>query len=422
MEQEPRAQENSEYNGEEQYVGYEDVEEVVPEDEQNEQEPQDEENEMEEDNEEEEGVLEIDMSNNSWTYFDKHEDSVFIVFKHPKLPMVGSGGADNVVYLWTTHTQPPRYVGKIEGHKESVIAGSFSHDGKYLITGDMNGYIQVHKSTKGGEKWAKFGDLEQVDEVLWVEAHPRFPYFAFGGVDGSVWCYQIDESSQSLVQLMSGFSHTLECSGGVFVNVESDSEVTLVTISEDGTVISWNCFSGEVNYKLLPHDEFKGVESPFVSISAFKRLVAVGGRDGQLSIINNDTGKVIYLVKTIENVEEAELSIEAISWCKAPQIGLLAIGLVSGDVILFDTLQWRMRKLIKLEDAVTKLLFIEDTPFLVGSCMNGKIYAWDARSGSEIFAGVGHNMGILDFAILENGSKLVTAGDEGVSLVFCYPQ
>ncbi|PYD07638.1 hypothetical protein DND62_30245, partial [Pseudomonas syringae pv. pisi] len=50
--------------------------------------------------------------------------------------------------------------------------------------------------------------------------------------------------------------------------------------------------------------------------------------------------------------------------------------------------------------------------------MNGKLYKWDARTGDELFVGVGHNMGVLDFAIADNGKALITAGDEGVSLIF----
>lgn len=75
---------------------------------------------------------------------------------------------------------------------------------------------------------------------------------------------------------------------------------------------------------------------------------------------------------------------------------------------------------MKVDDAITKLQFIGETPILVGSSMDGKIYKWDARTGEQLFAGVGHNMGVLDFAVVENGKKLVTAGDEGVSLVFLH--
>ncbi|CAH6718149.1 ribosome assembly protein Sqt1p [[Candida] jaroonii] len=361
----------------------------------------------------------IDLANNSWTYFDQHKDSVFVIFKHPTLPMVVTGGGDNTAYLWTTHSQPPRFVGELSGHQESVIAGSFTADGNFVITADMNGFIQVHKSSKGGQRWIKFGELNEVEEVLWVKAHPRLPIFAFGANDGSVWCYQIDNDSKSLVQLMSGFSHSLECNNGLFIDIDNDDTLPLVTISEDGTIVNWNAYSGEVNYKLQPHDDFKGTESPWVTISISKNRIAVGARDGQLAIINNDSGKLVHSVKTLDNVDDiADLSIEALSWCENPAINLLAVGLVAGDLLLFDTNQWRLRNKIKLEDTITKLEFIDDTPLLVGSNMNGKIYKWDARTMNEVFVGVGHNMGVLDFTILDNGKKLVTAGDEGVSLIF----
>lgn len=365
--------------------------------------------------------IEIDMSNNSWTYFDQHKDSIFKIFSHPTLPMVVTGGGDNTAFMWTTHTQPPRFVGELQGHKESVIAGSFTCDGSYVITGDMNGYIQVHKSTKNGQKWVMFADLEEVEEILWIAVHPVLPqYFAFGANDGSVWCYQIDSDSKSLVQLMTGFLHSLECNGGLFVNVNDPDTLSLVSISEDGSIVNWNCFTGAVNYKLSPFEDFRGVESPWVSIAAYKNVIAVGARDGQLAIINNDNGKLVHSVKTIDNVEDiAELSIEALAWCESDQYNLLAVGLVSGDLLLFDSAQWRLRRTIKLDDTITKLQFLDGkSPFLVGSSMNGNIYKWDARTGEELFVGVGHNMGVLDFTLTEGGNKLITAGDEGVSLVF----
>lgn len=378
--------------------------------------PEDDANDMDLDDED---AIEIDLANNSWTYFDQHKDSVFMIVKHPSLPMVVTGGGDNTAYLWTTHTQPPRFVGELAGHKESVVAGGFTGDGKFVITGDMNGCIQVHKAAKGGQKWTRFGDLDEVDEVLWVAVHPSMPYFAFGAPDGSMWVYQIDEAGKALEQIMSGFSHTLECNGGMFVDTGSADELVLLTISEDGSVVCWNAFAGTPKYKLQPHDDFKGVESPWVSIKAHKNVFAVGARDGQLAIVNLDTGRIVHHVKTIENVDDiAELSVEALAWCEAAAVNLLAVGLVSGDVLLFDSLLWKLRRTLRVDDAITKLEFVGQTPVLVGSSMNGKIYKWDARTGEELFVGVGHNMGVLDFAVLEDGAKLVTAGDEGVLLVF----
>lgn len=236
---------------EDEYLNVDEVEEEVPEVEGSIPLDDDEEDGEDMDMGDEDETIEIDMANNSWAYFDQHKDSIFTIFSHPTLPMVVTGGGDNTAFMWTTHTQPPRFVGELQGHKESVIAGGFTNDGQFVITGDMDGLIQVHKATKGGQKWVKFGEsLEEIEEVLWITVHPTEPCFAFGANDGSVWCYQIDTASNSLVQLMSGFSHSLECNNGIFVNTEKTDELSLVTVSEDGTIVNWNCFTGAVNYKL----------------------------------------------------------------------------------------------------------------------------------------------------------------------------
>lgn len=406
----PSDTEHTEHAEAEEYVDVNDIAEEVPED--NGPAPEDDED-MDVD------TVEIDLANNSWTYFDQHQDSVFVVFAHPSLPMVVTGGGDNTAYMWTTHTQPPRFVGELLGHKELVVAGGFSGDGTYVVTADMDGLVQVFQASKGGQKWSKFGDLQEVEEVLWVAVHPRLPCFAFGAPDGSVWVYQIDADSKLLVQLMLGFAHTLECNGGVFVATDSDDELRLVTISEDGSIVCWNAYTGAVLYKLQPHDDFKGVESPWVLVRAHGNVFAAGARDGQLAIVNADSGKIVTSVKTIEQAEDvADLSIEALSWCTNAALPLLAVGLVLGDVLLFDSQLWRLRRTLHVDDTITKLEFVADSPVLVGLSMNGKVYKWDARTGDELFVGVGHNMGVLDFAVLDQGKKVVTAGDEGVSLVF----
>ncbi|CAN3374503.1 hypothetical protein DIURU_004711 [Diutina rugosa] len=361
----------------------------------------------------EEEQIVLDLSNNSWTYLE-HGDSVFVVERHPKLPLVVSGSADHTAKLWTTHKQPPVVVTTID-HKESVITAKFTADGNYVITADMAGLLQVHR-TKNGEKWTKVGDVEEVEEIHWIATHPSQNYFAFGANDGSVWVYQIE--GNDLTQLMTGFSHTLDCNAGVFL--EDEETIQLVTASDDATVVCWNAITGQPIYKLAPID-FKGIESPWVVLSAQGHMVAVGGRDGQLAIINHQTHKVVNTLQVINNDDHDSLSIEALAWCES--MPLLAVGVVHGDVFLFETQQWRLRKSWSTEahedyeNAITQLQFEPKSHVLVGSSTNGKVYRWDARSGTEMFVGVGHNMPVFDFAIMDDG-KLITAGDEGVCLVF----
>lgn len=371
---------------------------------------------MEEDGDDEDKI-EIDMANNSWTYFDKHEDSVFTVLTHPRLPLVATGGGDNTVYMWTSHSQPPKFAQQIKGHKESVITGGFTGDGEFLITGDMAGKILIHQSTKGGQVWKLYGELDEVEEVVWITVHPSQPIFAFGAADGSVWVYQL---IPTLEQIMSGFSHQAECTAGVFVNTDDLDSLTLVTVSTDGSIVGWNAYTSTPYFKLGETD-FKGQKLPWITASLQPRshILAIGSNEGTLAVVNVASGTLLSAFRVIElkeDQDELDGSVESITW--SDTLPLMAIGLVSGSLILFDTKTWRERHSIQLDDAITKVYFIPHTPFLVGSSMNGKIYKWDARTGEELFVGVGHNMGILDFAVVDHANKLITAGDEGVSLVF----
>ncbi|KAM3162545.1 Ribosome assembly protein SQT1 [Lachancea thermotolerans] len=383
-----------------------------------------------EDAEDEEDTIEIDMSNNSIAYFDKHTDSVFTIFAHPTLPLVCSGGGDNTAYLWTSHSQPPKFAGSI-AHSESVIGGGFTPDGQFLITADMNGQILVHKASNGGAKWKKCAELQEVQEVVWIKVHPTVSgVFAFGSTDGSVWCYQVDSQSGELEQIMSQFVHQSDCTMGEFINVEQgDANLSLVTCSLDSTIIGWSCYTNQQIFKVTS-SEIRGYEAPWVSlakapVSMTKNtpVVACGANNGTMAILNCSNGAVLQLSIVIElqaDQDELDASIESIAWSE--KLPLMAVGLVSGEVLLYDALTWRIRRKFVLPDSVTKLQFEDSAATtLLASCINGKVYQYDARTGSEKFVCVGHNMGVLDFVLIENGKKLITAGDEGVSLVYQLP-
>ncbi|KAG7807773.1 hypothetical protein KL921_004068 [Ogataea angusta] len=395
------------------YVNLQEVEEVV---EDTGAEQYHSEDEMDEDDE----PLEVDLSNNSQGYFDSHQDSIFVVAPHPSVPLIMTGGGDNVAYLWTSHTSPTKQVAKLEGYTESVVAGGFTADGSYLVTGDMTGKVLVHKASKKFQVWNLYGTLEDVEEITWIRVHPKQNVFAFGASDGSVWVYQIEPT---LEVIFTGFSHSMECTNGMFINVDNLDELNLVTISEDGSIIGWNCFTQTQIYKIDGDSGLKGVVTPWVSMETDPngKALVVGSRDSEVVVINSETGAIQNSFKVLELQEGQdvfEVSIESISWCRDPNLSLAALGLVSGDVFIFDTKTWKVRRTLKCSDAVTKLQFLDNSPLLLGASMDGKVYKWDSRTGEQLYTYVGHHMGVLDFALDNSKIRLVTAGDEGVSLVF----
>lgn len=410
-------------------IDAQEVEEVIDDNILNQDEPMDEEYGDDQDEEDfdvngngikinEDGNIEIDMSNNSQSYFEDHQDSIFTVTTHPKLPIAFSGGGDNVGYLWTTHNSPSKTISKLVGYGESVIASEFTFDGSYLVTGDMSGKILVFKSMKKGQLWERYDRIiEDVEEVMWISVHPKQNIFAFGGIDGSVSVYSIEPT---LELIFSGYSHSTECTNGEFYSIDNLDELKLLSCSEDGSIIGWNCYTQVQEFK-FDINNLKGLTPPWVSISinANGKTAAIGSRDSQIAIINIENGSLLTNFTAMELKEGDDIydsSIEAIAWCDV--LNIMVIGFVSGDLMIFDSNTWKVRKMLKCNDAITKIKFLPNSPIFLVSSMDGKIYKWDVRTGELLHECVGHHMGILDFAIDCSGERLVTAGDDGVSLVF----
>jgi ribosome assembly protein SQT1 len=57
-------------------------------------------------------------------------------------------------------------------------------------------------------------------------------------------------------------------------------------------------------------------------------------------------------------------------------------------------------------------------PHLIGASVDGLLQVWDGRTGELVKTLKGHQNSILDFDIRQDGGIAVTAGDDGVSLVF----
>lgn len=126
-------------------------------------------------------------------------------------------------------------------------------------------------------------------------------------------------------------------------------------------------------------------------------------------------------------------SVETLAF-STPPLTLLAAGSVDGSIMLFDTAhRFALRRHIREaheEFAVVKVEFVPgSTGYLLTSCgLDGVVRIWDTRGGTAASGqglvqewrghrGEGEGGGVLGF--VQGGEKrIVTAGDDGVSLVF----
>lgn len=375
---------------------------------------------------ENENVLEIDMSNNSYSYFDSHtnpnpEDEsndqpycVTLLESHPTLPMVVSGGTDNMAYLWTTHKSPATVVTQLKGHTESVVAGGFTHDGNYVVTGDMTGQVRIWRSRKKGEMWEFFDTIQEVEEVVWITFHPKQNIFAVGANDGSVWVYAVEPQLENIAVLN---AHSETSNNGIFVNVDDMDNLSLVTVADDFSIIHWDVYAGKPKYTLDDKPLYGEHAWISVSLSPTGKTFAAGAHDGTMVIVNVENGNVLNRINTAaESLEMESRSIESITWSDSHK--LLATGNVAGEIQLYDLASWKVRKTLKVEEAVTKLQFIPAAPLLVSSSYDGQLIKWNVLTGEQKWVSQGHNAGILGFSVQENGTRLISGDDEGICLVF----
>lgn len=371
-------------------------------------------------------------------------------------------------------------VAKLSGHSDSVNAITFTlPDGAYLVTGGLDGRLRVHSTTH--EHYPLVAETHEVPEINFIIPcpHPSHPNtIALGASDGSVWVYTIDvaDTAAPLQIVQAYYLHTETCSAGAW----TPDGTLLVTVSEDSSLYACDVFgeaaaigvigSQQQNVVGLTGDDqrFKMDGGPFsVAIAPNGAFAAVGGIDGIIRIVGlprigvspqsasakaqknrgskkapssgkagpatdpSNTGPAGQILASLQAQTD---SVESLSFSSSP-LTLLAAGSVDGSIVLFDTAhRFAVRRHIKDahdEHAVVKVEFSREPgkQHLLTSCgMDGVIRQYDVRGGTAASGqglvkewrghrGGGEGGGILGFVQAVSG-RIVTAGDDGVSLVF----
>lgn len=303
---------------------------------------------------------------------------------------------------------------------------------------------------------------------------------ALGANDGSVWVYRIDsrDHAEPLAFVQTFFNHTASCTAGAWT---PDGKL-LATVSEDGSFYVYDVFGvaaaagvtaapgTQAVVGLTPEDQRFAVDGGLYSVAVAPSgtFACVGGAEGQIRVIGlpritslaqtqtnkpkstkakGDKGSSSSTAGTILASLQAQTDgIESLSF-SAPPLNLLAAGSVDGSITLFDTLhRFVVRRHIRTahDSAVVKAEFFQDesaaTPanpnrswLLTSVGIDGVVRRWDARGGTAApgsglvkewrgHLGMMENQegeqsgGILGF--VQTGDRIVTAGDDGIALVF----
>lgn len=368
---------------------------------------------------------------------------------------------------------------ELDGHSDSINALAWTLPrGEVLVSGGLDGRLRAWKADVrpgAGVKLALLGEAQEVEEINWLApcpspANPNT--VALGASDGSVWVYTIDPSDASnpcqIVQ--SYFLHTAPCTAGAWT---PDGQL-LATVSEDSSLYVWDVWglaaaqglvadNGMTAVSLTGEDQRFEVQGGLYSIAVDPKgaFVAVGGAGGAVRVVSlprltpttqSQSGKSKARGKSsadpstggqiLASLQTQGDSIETLAVSLAPTTPpttLLAAGSVDGSIAVFDaSRRFAVRRHIPgAHDghSVVRLDFVRDSWLLTSCGMDGVVRRWDLRaSGTSTAAGAGGDAGllrewrghrgdgegggVLGFVQGQTGERLVTAGDDGVALVF----
>ncbi|KAI0784260.1 ribosome biogenesis protein Sqt1 [Abortiporus biennis] len=358
---------------------------------------------------------EIVWEDNSIQHFPNHRASVFTVSAHPTAPLVASGGEDDFGYIWD-YTSGDEIV-KLTGHSDSVTSTAFSNDGEMIATGGMDGKVRIWRRV-GKENWKTWEFLTELlgpDEVMWLKWHPKGNVLLAGSNDSTVWLWQLP--SGNVMQVFAGHSGPVQC--GDF----TPDGKRIVTADAEGNLIFWDPRSPTPIFKLTSTDARFDVESiTSLAINPSSTLAVVGGTNGGVRVVNLKKGEVVGALGGHKEGDSVE-SIVFVDLAGAGQVGtggVVVTGGTDGKACIWDLSTNRLRATLEHEDAITSLLSLPSPKsyLLVSASADKTLKTWDARTGTLLREHKGHQAPVLGAALGLDGDVVVSAGDDGVCLVF----
>ncbi|KAL8795475.1 MAG: hypothetical protein Q9195_002064 [Heterodermia aff. obscurata] len=371
---------------------------------------------------------------------------------------------------------PP--LAKLTGHTDSVNALTYTlPSGTYLLSGGLDGQLRAHSTTD--PSYPLLATAQEVPEINFLVPcpHPSHPdTIALGASDGSVWVYAV-ESPLRILQAY--YLHTASCTAGAWTpdgkllaTVSEDGSLYVWDPFGEAAAAGIDAGGAQAVVGLTASDQRFAVEGGLYSVAVAPSgaFVVVGGAGGMIRVVglprvgatgvsttagqkgagakakggggkkagagNSSGGGSAGQAGTIlASLQVQSEGVETLSFA-SPPLSLLAAGALDGSIVLFDTAHnFAVRRHIKEaheEYAVVQVDFSRERrqEHLLTSCgLDGAVRRWDTRGGTAAAGqglvnewrghrGEGEGGGVLGFVQGGKEGRIITAGDDGVVLVF----
>ncbi|KAH9542366.1 hypothetical protein CY35_13G001800 [Sphagnum magellanicum] len=349
---------------------------------------------LEEENNDDEEAEEVEDSVHAFT---GHEGPVYSLACNPAdATLVATGGGDDITFLWRIGEGDFHHT--LQGHTDSVAALAFSSDGQLLASGGLDGIVNVWESSTGTLRHKLEGPG---DAIEWVKWHPRGKLVLAGSEDFTAWLWNAETGA--CMTVLSGHGGSVTC--GDF----TPDGRTICTGGEDGSFRVWNPRTGESTRVVQGHP-FHTEGLTCLSISSDSTIAITGSTDTNACLINIQTGRVAGALT------EHTKSVETTGF--ADGLPMVATGGMEGKLIIWDLQTLSARATCEHEDGVVKLLWSPMSQVIYTGCLDGKVRAWDGRTGNCEHVYQGHKDSILDIALTKDGRFILSGSDDNTARAF----
>ena len=348
------------------------------------------------------------------------------------------------VILWDTTsgekiaTLSGESVGTTIGYNLGVGQLSFSPDGKYLATANMDGKPTIWDL----DTYRKVMSL--VAEMLppkGIDYSPDGRFLTTGGDEGIVRVWDAKQGTELLTLNLGGIIHRVSYSpDGTHLAAASEDgsikvwdavtgeivstpprqsgmyDVTfladgrLATAGQDGTTRVWDPLSGQQLLVLA------GPTSTVISVAGSPdgKQIATGGYDGSLRVWDAAPGRELI---TIQEHDDIVWDVEY-----SPDGKCIASVSMDGTAKLWDAdsgqLLVKMVKGNNPTDGLTSLAFSPNGEQIATGGLDGKVTLWDSHSGNKLNTLSGHNSLVFDIAFSRDGKRLASVAWDGTAKVW----
>lgn len=161
---------------------------------------------------------------------------------------------DFSIQLWDGKTGG--FLHTLTGHRQWVTTLTFSPDSKTLVSGDEYETLRVWDTESGNlQSTMRWGDRVSTDALAFS---PKGRFLSSGHPDAvRLWHYTVGEGQQ-WDYAIGDYQNIMDLKGhedAVYRFAFSPDELTLLTVSKDGTIIAWDTITGNQHFTCEGHEQ-----------------------------------------------------------------------------------------------------------------------------------------------------------------------